>query len=52
MLKSCLEPTILGYVAAELNFFFFFLEYHFEIVSPRHDEIVNQDTICALKIVS
>ena len=38
MLKSCLEQTILGYVAAEFEFFFFFfLEFHFEIVSPRHD---------------
>ena len=35
MLKLCLEFTILGYVTVELEFFF--LEFHFEIMSPRHD---------------
>ena len=32
MLKSCLEPIILGHVVAKLEFFFF-LEFHFKIVS-------------------
>ena len=55
MLKSCFEPTILGYMAIELEFFFF-LEFHFEIVFPRHDfgkkwKSCFNNTICALKIM-